>query len=172
MPHSTKGGIMGNIEIQQPRPFDLIGDPIQVAGLSVTFEANIQWELNEGHDSLSGFFMGGGGVEVLQFQTTITGVAATAMKQPLMFLTLFSESPADGTRQDETTVPFIYGPLLLPGFTGYQPYTVQAGDTLSGIAADMYGDASRWPTIHTANQHMVPNPDLIFVGQVLRIPIG
>lgn len=163
---------MGNIEVQQPQPFDLVGDPIQVAGLSVTFEASVQWELEEGHDKLSGFFTDGGAVAVLQFQTSITGVANTAMKQPLMFLTLFSESPADGSRQDETTVPIIYGPLLIDGFEGYRPYIVQAGDTLSAIAAAQYGDASRWPTIHMANQHTVPNPDLIFVGQRLRIPIG
>ena len=94
------------------------------------------------------------------------------MKQPLMFLTLFTESARDGSRQDETTVPVIYGPLLIGGFEGYRPYTVQAGDTLAAIAAAEYGDASRWPIIHTANQHLVPNPNLIFAGQTLRIPVG
>jgi hypothetical protein len=84
---------------------------------------------------LSGFFTGGGGTAVRQFQATITGVASTAMKQPLMFLTLFTESAADGSRQDETTVPLVYGPLLIDGFEGYRSYVVQAGDTLSGIAA-------------------------------------
>ena len=54
---------MQNIEIQQPEPYDLVADPIQVAGLSVAFEANVQWELNDGHDELSGFFTGGGGTE-------------------------------------------------------------------------------------------------------------
>jgi hypothetical protein len=101
---------MGNILIQQPQPYDLVGDPIRVAGLSVAFEATVQWELSEGHDMLGGFFTGGGGSAVRQFQTTITGVAGTAMKQPLMFLTLFTLSAADGSRQDETTVPLIYGP--------------------------------------------------------------
>ena len=163
---------MGNITVQQPQAFDLVGDPIQVSGLSLTFEASVQWELSDGHDTLSGFFTGGGGVSVRQFQTSVTGVTGTAMKQPLMLLTLFSESPRDGSRQDKTTVPIIYGPLLIDGFEGYRPYTVQPGDTLSSIAAAQYGDASRWPTIHTANQHILPNPDLIFVGQVLRIPIG
>lgn len=163
---------MGNISVQQPQPFDLVGDPIQVAGLSITFEATVQWELSDGHDVLSGFFTGGGAVSVRQFQTSITGVAGTAMKQPLMLLTLFSESPEDGSRQDETTVPIIYGPLLIDGFEGYRSYSVQPGDTLSSIAVAEYGDASGWPTIHRANQHILPNPDLIFVGQILRIPIG
>ena len=163
---------MGNILVQQPQPFDLVGDPIQIAGLSVTFEATVQWELSEGHDMLSGFFTGGGGVAVRQFQSSITGIDGTAMKQPLMLLTLFSESAADGSRRDETTIPIIYGPLLVDAFEGYRIYVVQAGDTLSSIAAANYGDASRWPTIHVANQHLVPDANLIFVGQQLRIPVG
>lgn len=163
---------MSNICIQQPQPFDLVADPIQVAGLSVTFEATVQWELSEGHDQLSGFFTGGGATSVRQFQTSITGVDGTDMKLPLMYLTLFWLSPEDGSRQDETTIPIIYGPLLIEDFEGYRVYTVKAGDTLSAIAAAQYGDASRWPIIHMANQTIVPNPNLIFVGQQLRIPIG
>ena len=163
---------MANIILQQPQPFDLVGDPILVAGLSVAFEATVQWELSEGHAMLSGFFTGGGATSVRQFQTSITGVAGTDMKQALMFLTLFTESAEDGSRRDVTTVPLIYGPLLIDGFEGYRTYTVRPGDTLSGIAAAQYGDASRWPMIHTANQHLVPNANLIFVGQHLRIPIG
>lgn len=49
-------------------------------------------------------------------------------------------------------------------------YTVQSGDTLSGIAQAQYGDASRYPVIFEANQPMLENPDLIYPGQVLRIP--
>jgi nucleoid-associated protein YgaU len=163
---------MGNVKLQQPQPFDLVGDPILVAGLSVAFEATVQWVLSDGHAMLSGFFTGGGATSVRQFQTNITGVAGTDMKQALMFLTLFTVSAEDGSRRDVTTVPLIYGPLLIDGFEGYRTYTVRPGDTLSGIAAAQYGDASRWPMIHTANQHLVPNANLIFVGQQLRIPIG
>ena len=161
-----------SIQIQQPVAYDLVGDPILVAGLSVAFEATVQWELNDGHDELRGFFTGGGSTSVRQFQTSIAGVAETAMKQPLMFLTLFEESARDGSRMNEITVPLIYGPLLIDGFEGYRTHEVQAGDTLSSIAVAAYGDASLWPRIHTANQHVVPNPNLIFVGQQLRIPIG
>jgi nucleoid-associated protein YgaU len=49
-------------------------------------------------------------------------------------------------------------------------YTVVAGDTLSGIAQRFYGDESQWPRIFQANQDQIDNPDLIFPGQVLRIP--
>ena len=49
-------------------------------------------------------------------------------------------------------------------------YVVQPGDTLGKIAKDQYGDASRWPEIHEANKEKIPDPNLIEVGQELRIP--
>jgi cell wall-associated NlpC family hydrolase len=47
-------------------------------------------------------------------------------------------------------------------------YTVRPGDTLSGIAeARGFSD---WRVLHAANRDKVYDPDLIFPGQVLRIP--
>jgi nucleoid-associated protein YgaU len=49
-------------------------------------------------------------------------------------------------------------------------YQVRAGDTLGKIAAQFYGDGSRWPEIFEANKDQLKNPDLIEVGMELRIP--
>lgn len=49
-------------------------------------------------------------------------------------------------------------------------YTVAKGDSLSKIAAKHYDDSSKWPQIFEANQPMIKNADLIYPGQVLRIP--
>lgn len=49
-------------------------------------------------------------------------------------------------------------------------YTVKSGDTLSGIAKEVYGDASKYPRIFEANKPMLKDPDRIYPGQVLRIP--
>ena len=49
-------------------------------------------------------------------------------------------------------------------------YTVVKGDTLSKIAKEMYGDASKYPVIFEANKPMLKDPDKIYPGQVLRIP--
>jgi nucleoid-associated protein YgaU len=49
-------------------------------------------------------------------------------------------------------------------------YTVKPGDTLSHIALHFYGKAGRWPEIAAANKDKVPNPNLIYPGQVLIIP--
>ncbi len=56
------------------------------------------------------------------------------------------------------------------GSGGGRQYTVKAGDTLSKIAKEVYGDASQWKKIHEANRASVPNPDMIHPGQELRIP--
>jgi nucleoid-associated protein YgaU len=51
-----------------------------------------------------------------------------------------------------------------------QKYTVKAGDTLSKIAKEVYGDPSQWKKIAEANKATVPNPDLIHPGDELTIP--
>ena len=51
-----------------------------------------------------------------------------------------------------------------------QTYTVASGDTLSHIARQFYGKASRWPAIFDANRDQLDDPDRIRPGQVLKIP--
>jgi nucleoid-associated protein YgaU len=62
--------------------------------------------------------------------------------------------------------------LTLSGGDGAESqwYTVQSGDSLSKIAQDVYGDASRYNTIFEANQPMLSDPNRIYPGQKLRIP--
>jgi nucleoid-associated protein YgaU len=49
-------------------------------------------------------------------------------------------------------------------------YTVKKGDTLGAIAKEHLGSASRYPEIFEANQPLLKDPNLIYPGQVLRIP--
>jgi nucleoid-associated protein YgaU len=56
------------------------------------------------------------------------------------------------------------------GSTGERTYTVAKGDTLSHIAREHYGKASRWHAIFEANRDQIDDPDKIFPGQVLKIP--
>ena len=49
-------------------------------------------------------------------------------------------------------------------------YTVKSGDTLSKIAQQFYGSASKYQAIFEANRPMLKDPDHIYPGQVLRIP--
>ncbi len=49
-------------------------------------------------------------------------------------------------------------------------YTVVSGDSLSKIAKAHYGDAMKYPMIFEANKPMLKDPNLIYPGQVLRLP--
>ena len=51
-------------------------------------------------------------------------------------------------------------------------YTVVKGDCLWNIAkkSDIYSNPFAWPNIYKANRDQIKNPNLIFPGQVLKIP--
>ena len=49
-------------------------------------------------------------------------------------------------------------------------HTMVEGDTLSKIAKAVCGDPMKYPAIFEANKPMLKSPDLIYPGQVLRIP--
>jgi LysM repeat protein len=49
-------------------------------------------------------------------------------------------------------------------------YTVQAGDTLSKISKQFYGDANKYMRIFEANRDKLKDPDKIQPGQELVIP--
>lgn len=58
----------------------------------------------------------------------------------------------------------------VPAADQTQTYTVVSGDSLSKIAKKFYGHANRWREIFEANRDQISNPDLINIGQVLKIP--
>lgn len=60
-------------------------------------------------------------------------------------------------------------PTSAPGGAA-NTYTVQAGDTLSGIAKKFYGNANDYMEIFKANKDQLSDPDKIKPGQVLKIP--
>ena len=68
------------------------------------------------------------------------------------------------------------GPGLLVSATTYpiqgQLYTVQQGDTLTGISVTAYGTASQWQAIYQANRKALRsgNPDLIYPGETIFLP--
>jgi len=60
--------------------------------------------------------------------------------------------------------------LVLPGRATPARYTVQAGDSLSGIAAAL-GVRGGWQALYAANRTVIgPDPDVIHTGTVLVLP--
>ncbi len=50
-------------------------------------------------------------------------------------------------------------------------YEIVAGDTLYGIAKKFYGDGNLYMKIFEANREVIKDPDKIYVGQKIRIPL-
>jgi LysM repeat protein len=54
---------------------------------------------------------------------------------------------------------------------GWGTYTIKKGDTLWDISKSRLSDPFAWPTIWKANP-FIHNPDLIYPGQVIKLPPG
>ena len=52
----------------------------------------------------------------------------------------------------------------------YQTYTVQKGDSLSGISRKFYGSSKYYKRIFEANRNIIPSEKALRPGQVLKIP--
>lgn len=158
--------------IDQPRQFDLVGNPILIGGVGTGFEATLSYRVHEGHDEVTGFFMVGGGTgEHGQYQLQVD-VSGAAFALDRLFVEVFEVSAEDGSEIHKVVVPVIYGPRIVPGYVGYREHLVRRGDTLWAIAQSNYGSGSEYPLIVRANPHLITDPDRIFPGQLLRIPIG
>ncbi|OON84707.1 hypothetical protein BXO88_16000 [Oribacterium sp. C9] len=48
-------------------------------------------------------------------------------------------------------------------------YVVKPGDTLSKIAKEKYGDSKDWTYIYELNKKNISNPDIIYIGQNLKL---
>jgi LysM repeat protein len=60
--------------------------------------------------------------------------------------------------------------LIVPGLTAPIRYTIQAGDTLAGIAAE-FAVRGGWPALYAANRHAIgPDPNVVHAGTVLTVP--
>lgn len=91
------------------------------------------------------------------FSNVISGVDSTAAPAPA------KPDFSNVSSGVESTARTTSAPTL-------QTYTVVGGDSLSKIAKKFYGDATQWRHIFEANQDRISNPDMIQIGQVLKIP--
>lgn len=160
-----------SITIQQPQPYDIVADTVQIAGVAGgAFEASFVARVTEGHDQVEQPFMAGDGVGGHgQFQTVVD-VTSAAFTLHTAFVEVFWTSPQDGAEVDRQVVPVILGRLLVPGYRTFLEHTVQPGQTLWGIAQQHYGDGNLYWRLVSANPQQISNPNLIQPGQILRVP--
>lgn len=158
------------ISVRQPRPFDLVDDPVAIAGVGTGFEGVFAARVRDGNGTqLAQVNINAGGTGTWANYHTILalGVVPTT---PQGTLEVFESSAKDGSDINKVVVPITFGAALISPYHGFAQDTVQIGDTLSALAQKSYGDATLWSRLFEANRDQVVNPNLIYPGQVLRIP--
>jgi nucleoid-associated protein YgaU len=160
-----------HIEIQQPQPFDLVDKEILISGNAAGFEGHLSIYVSEGHDEYTAAAKAGS-MGMRQFQASITIPDNHSFKLSRLFVRVADDSGGEeGVEPPAVIIPVLFGPMILPGYTLYWEHKVVSGETLSAIARQYFeGDSSKWRVIQEANQHIVPDANMIFPGQVLRIP--
>lgn len=82
-----------------------------------------------------------------------------------IWLTQYLDAIVDAAASDGTETPSSSG-----GGSSGTTHTVVAGDTLWGISSRYLGDGARYMEIYNINTDIIKNPNLIYAGQVLKIP--
>ena len=159
-----------NIELLQPKPFDLVGSTIMIAGNAVGFESHLSISVSEGHVQFDGPATAGS-LGLQQFQATIEIPANPNFQLDRLFVTVKDDAAGGEGDIPIVHVPVFYGPRILPGYFGYRNYTVAVGDTLTSISQAEYGNPTQVSRIQRANAHLIDDPNVIFPGQGLRLPI-
>ena len=162
------------ITVRSPRPFDVVGDSFILCGLGRANEGVIGTAVLTDKNGavlaeVSPMLVPNSGFLFTLFDFP---VAVGAPATPEGVLTVEADNPSGLPENDfRVTVPLTFGRVLLgASYAGFQAHKVVAGDTLSAIAQDAYGDANLWPRLFVANRDIITDPDLIRVGQVLRVP--
>jgi nucleoid-associated protein YgaU len=159
------------ISVRQPQPFDIVDDPVMVCGVGAGFEGVFAARVRDANGNQVAYATinaGGSGIwGNYHVSLPLGGPPATRTGT----LEVFEPSAkGDGTELNKVVINIAFGPALIDPYHGFQQYTVEPGDTLSKIAQATYGNANQWPLIDDANRDEISNPDLIFPGQVLRLP--
>lgn len=99
---------------------------------------------------------------------TISGIAASDEVREKVILAVGNVEGIASVDDQMETMPSEEGTPR--GLDETTFYTVADGDTLWAISTKHYGDGAKYPVIFEANKPMLTDPDLIYTGQVLRIP--
>ena len=161
------------ITVRQPQPSDIVDDPVDICGIGSGFEGVFNARVRDGNGTeLSQITITAGGTGILaNYHAVLPLGRAPATPQGTVEVFEFSQS-GDDTELNKVVVPVVFGRTLIDPYRGFAQYTVVSGDTLSGIAQRFYGDGALFPRIFEANRDQISNPNLVFPGQVLRIPQG
>jgi hypothetical protein len=159
------------IEVRQPAENDIIGRRFSLGGFGTGFEATVLWRLlgQDGAPLAEGLVAGVGSMGIIDdFCLEIVLPSSVSARGAHVVLQVFGDDPSGqnppGPDLNEVRV------TLFTGLTGWRLYEVKSGDTLAAIARDQ-GENITFTDIFEANRDVLNDPNKIFPGQVLRIPL-
>ena len=159
----------GTFRLDQPRPNDLLGDEILLAGMGGGFEGTMSIRVLDGTGHVLVEDHHTGSSLASAWQATISLASPPPTTRGVVQV-----GPSTGADEHPgmLSVPVFFGTAIVADFVSHLTYTVQHGDTLSSIAAaqrPLY-IGTGWEPIYEANRHLVADPDVIQPGTVLRLP--
>lgn len=163
------------ITVQQPQPYDIVTNDIQIAGLvGGAFEATYVYAISDGHDEVLKPFTVGGDVLPGQYQFQITAdVTGSSLIGPVVYLEVFHTPPKDGSpeRADSVVIPIILGSLIMPDYKAYIHHEISRGETLWGLAQHYYSNGTLYHRLLAANPS-ITDSSLIHPGDIIRVPLS
>jgi nucleoid-associated protein YgaU len=162
--------VMRLIEVRQPRDDDVIGGTFTIAGFGTGFEASVTWRLlDDGGDTLGqGQLQGVGSMGVIDDFGHDVELDRSGLRGEHVTLQVFGDDASGdhppGTDLNEVRV------TVFSDLAGWKLHEVRRGDTLTRIARDE-GQGTTVQDVFEANRDQLDDPDLIRLGQVLRVPL-
>jgi nucleoid-associated protein YgaU len=158
------------ITVRQPQPHDLVDDPVVACGIGTGFEGVLAARVRDANGAeLAQVPVHAGGTGMwgnFHVELALSGIPST----PQGALEVYGFHGGTGAEVGKIVVPIVFGRALIDPYHGFGQREVVAGDTLSSIAQQVYGNPALWPRIFEANRDQIFDPDVIFPGQTLRIP--
>lgn len=139
------------------KPFQFIVSRIFPNG-KLLFDTNIKVSLEDYkiiEDSKNGFDVNVE-IKLKQYRDYGTKTVNVTIKQSKPVATVQNTRPAESSPAPKVTA---------------KSYAVAKGDTLWAIAKKYYGDGSKYTKIFEANKGVLKNPNVIYPGQVLALPV-
>jgi hypothetical protein len=159
------------IEVRQPRQHDLVAATFTIAGFGTGFEATVSWRvLERDGDALGeGLVNGVGSMGVVDdFGHDVSLFPSVHARGAHVVLEVFGDDPSGqnppGSDLNQVQV------TLFTELRGWRLHEVVRGDSLSRIAREQ-GQGTTPGDVFEANRETLTDPDRIFPGQVLRVPV-
>ena len=71
---------------------------------------------------------------------------------------------------DDAVLPGVQAHAATTHSAAGRMYAVEPGNTLSGITQRFYGKDANWRSLYAANESKISDPNVIYVGEELRLP--